>query len=239
MGPVGKVLQDSLTGIIVGSVLGSLAVIAAIIFGSTPDAILAKAFTTLQLPHWLVWGWIFVTVVLSAIVVSSAFRKRPQPVEATVSVAQQADPKIEILTGDGAPYNTIEMGQGVASKVLVGIKNGGGKTLSNCRVNIQAISPPTKAVSGDVRFLEGGFQLRHDDPEHHVPVAYHWGNTDHYRFSEPHSGAFFDSSLLMDDKVKRTIEIKVKATECERSALFEIWADESKRMHLEFLNYLN
>ncbi|WP_394144567.1 hypothetical protein [Burkholderia multivorans] len=43
----------------------------------------------------------------------------------------------------------------------------------------------------------------------------------------------------MDDTTRRTFALRVTATECERSALFEIWADDSKKLHLKFVNYNN
>jgi hypothetical protein len=144
------------------------------------------------------------------------------------------------LTGDERPYNVVEITNGQrSSNVSIGIKNVGGRTLSNCKVYITKISPPTGAAGGDVLLLKEDITLRHDDSAHNVQIAAHWDNTDKFTFSLPHHGGFFDGARMLDGSVKRTIEIRVRATECERSALFEIWADESRRLHLKLLNYIN
>jgi hypothetical protein len=128
----------------------------------------------------------------------------------------------------------------VLSTVRIGIKNAGGKTLSNCKVYIEKISPPTNSPGGTTLLLEGtGFQLRHDDPEKIIDVAAHWDNNDKFRFSTPIGGGFFDSTQMMDGKTRRTFAIRVTAMECERSALFEILADESRKLNLKLLNDIN
>jgi hypothetical protein len=151
------------------------------------------------------------------------------------------DPKIEIVTGRTTPYLTTDVhANHVNSTVRLGIKNVGGRTLSNCKVYIENISPPTNSPGGTSLLLDGtGFQLRHDDPQKLVEVAAHWDNHDKFRFSTPIGGGFFDTTQWMDDNTRRTFAIRVVATECERSALFEIWADESRKLHLDFLNYIN
>ncbi|SFC69760.1 hypothetical protein SAMN04515619_111131 [Collimonas sp. OK412] len=73
----------------------------------------------------------------------------------------------------------------------------------------------------------------------HVCIAAHWDNHDKFRFSTPLGGGFFDSTQWMDDNTRRTFAIRVTAMECERSALFEILADESRKLHLKFFNYIN
>lgn len=86
--------------------------------------------------------------------------------------------------------------------------------------------------------LDGtGFQLRHDDPEKLVEIASHRGNNK-FRFSTPIASGFFDTSQWLDDNTRRTFSIRVNATECKRLARFEIWPDESKRLQLKFLNYI-
>ncbi|CAE6837201.1 DUF4062 domain-containing protein [Paraburkholderia aspalathi] len=149
--------------------------------------------------------------------------------------------KIEINTGPTTPYCVTDVRSGhVQSTVRIGIKNTGGKTLSNCKVYIENISPPTNSPGGTTMLLDGtGFQLRHDDPEKHVEIAAHGDNHDKFRFSTPIGGGFFDTAQWMDDNTRRTFAIRVVATECERSALFEIWADESRKLHLKLLNYVD
>jgi hypothetical protein len=73
----------------------------------------------------------------------------------------------------------------------------------------------------------------------HLCIAAHWDNHDKFRFSTPLGGGFFDSTQWMDDNTRRTFAIRVTAMECERSALFEILADESRKLHLKFFNYIN
>jgi hypothetical protein len=161
--------------------------------------------------------------------------------EAAKASRAALDPKIEIVTGPSTPYHVTDVHSGhVQSTVRIGIKNAGGKTFSNCKVYIEKISPPTNSPGGTTLLLEGtGFQLRHDDPEKIIDVAAHWDNNDKFRFSTPIGGGFFDTTEWMDDNTRRTFAIRVTATECERSALFEILADESRKLHLKFLNYIN
>ncbi|CAJ7430962.1 Uncharacterised protein [Burkholderia pseudomallei] len=150
-------------------------------------------------------------------------------------------PKIEIITEPSAPYQVDEiLSEHVRSTVKIGIRNAGGNTLSNCKVYIEDISPPTNSPGGPTLLLDGsGFQLRYDDPEKLVDVAAHWDNHDKFRFSTPIGGGFFDTTQLMDERTRRTFSIRVAATQCNRSARFEIWADESKKLHLAFLNYID
>ncbi|MCP1121405.1 DUF4062 domain-containing protein [Robbsia andropogonis] len=150
------------------------------------------------------------------------------------------DPEIEMVTKSAAPYQVSEATNGqVLSTVKIGIKNAGGKTLSNCKVYIEDITPPTNSPGGATALLDGtGFQLRHDDPEKLVEIAGHWDSHDKFRFSTPIGGGFFDNSQWLDDNTRRTFSVSVTATECKRSARFEIWPDESRTLHLKFLGYI-
>lgn len=235
-----KILGDALSQFIALAAAFIAGFIAWLYFGDTSQqAVYTRAMSDLTLPHWLVWLWIVVTGVLAIAAVALALRKR-QPDRDVASKPPALAPKIEMRCGDEPPYSVTDISSGQAySRVSIGIRNAGGEALSNCKVYINKVSPPTSAVSGDVRFLEGGIHLRHDDKEHITDIASHWRNTAHFMFNAPHSSGFFDTGLQMDDSIRRSIEIRVVATECERSALFEIWADESKTMHLKFVNYLN
>ncbi|MBB4515831.1 DUF4062 domain-containing protein [Paraburkholderia fungorum] len=153
---------------------------------------------------------------------------------------ESAEPKIEIVTGQHAPYCTEDYFSGQHSSVVrVGIRNTGSKTLSNCKVYIERIHPSLNNASLTFLIDGSGFHLRQDDPEKLIDIAQHWQNSDKFKFSTPPSGGFFDSSVYMEDLVKRTFSLKVTATECERVAEFEIFADKSKKLHLKFLEYVN
>ncbi|MFA8389737.1 hypothetical protein ACEPUD_06365 [Burkholderia ubonensis] len=210
-------------------------------YGNTPESAYQKAFAPIQLLQWQLWLWAAVTVFLLVFGVSTLLRKRSPSIGSEPDGASATEPKVAIVTGEAAPYEITDVQSGqVKSVVKIGIKNAGGKTLSNCKVYIEKISPSLNSPGGDTLLLEGtGFQLRHDDPEKFVEVAARWGNHDKFRFSTPIGGGFFDTTLWMDDHTRRTFAIRVNATECERSAMFEIWADESRRLRLKFLNYVN
>ena len=88
--------------------------------------------------------------------------------------------------------------------------------------------------------LEGsGFLLRYDDPEKLVDVATHWDHVDKFKFSASTGGAFAETLMFIDDKVLRIIVLKVEASECQRSASFRIWTDETRTLRLECVGYVN
>ncbi|AUT74055.1 hypothetical protein [Paraburkholderia hospita] len=241
MGWGGDVAKDVAKVIISTGALGAIGLVWQHFYGSTPESAYQKAFNPIQLLQWQVWLWAAITVFLVAFGVSALLRRRPSDNGSADDSASTLEPKIAIVTGEAAPYGITDVQAGqVNSSVKIGIKNAGGKTLSNCKVYIEKISPQLNSPGGPSLLLDGtGFQLRHNDPEKFIEVAAHWGNNDKFRFSIPAGVGFFDSSLWMDDDTRRTFAIRVNATECERSALFEIWADESRRLHLKFLNYIN
>lgn len=148
-------------------------------------------------------------------------------------------PKIEIRTGRTAPYHVVTTDNGYGRNVVaVGVANVGGQTLSNCKVYLERIVPPLDARGSSSLLLDGGgFQLRHDDPEKLIEIAHRWEHHTQSRFSVPQHGAFFDTRVLLDESVRLKFAVRVAAQECERSAVFEMWTDESGRLRLEFLNY--
>jgi hypothetical protein len=241
MGLGGDIAKDVASGIASTGLLGAIGLVWQHFYGSTPESAYQKAFTPIQLLQWQVWLWAAVTVFLVVFSASTLLRRRPSVVGSEPSGVSLAEPKIAVVTEEAAPYQTTDVQAGqVNSVVRIGVRNVGGKTLSNCKVYIEKIAPPLDSPGGPTLLLDGtGFQLRHDDPEKFIEVAAHWGNHDKFRFSTPLGGGFFDTSLWMDGCTRRTFAIRVAATECERSALFEMCADESKRLHLKFLNYLN
>jgi hypothetical protein len=147
--------------------------------------------------------------------------------------------RIEICFKPGAPYEVSEISQGsrILSAVRIGLKNSGGTPLSNCKVFVTKIAPEPSLIGGLPMLLEGGgFMLRHDEPEKLIDVAAHWSHVDQFRFNAPY-GFFAESYNFLPDGVKRTIEIKIDASQGERSGIFEIWTDESKTLRLKFIDY--
>jgi hypothetical protein len=241
MGWGGDIAKDAVKAVVSAAAVAVATLVGQHFYGSTPESAYQKAFIPIQLLQWQVWLWAAITVFLVAFSISTMLRRRPSGGDAVHERHATPDPKIEIRTDATARYHVTDVKGGhVQSTVEVGIRNAGGKTLSNCKVYIEKISPPPDSPGGTSMLLDGtGFQLRHDDPEKFVEVAAHWDNHDKFRFSTPIGGGFFDTTQWMDDNTRRTFAIRVSATECERSALFEIWTDESRRLHLKFLNYLN
>lgn len=153
-----------------------------------------------------------------------------------------AEPKIEVSTAPNAPYHITELQQGhVLSTVRIGVRNAGGKTLSNCKVYVEQINPAPDIPGADRKLLgHGPFRLRYDDPEELVDIAAHWDHIDKFRFSTPlPTGAFPGDPFDLKDVGERTFVVKVVATECERSAQFLVRTDEAKRLHLSFLRYID
>ncbi|AOI92774.1 hypothetical protein WS57_29430 [Burkholderia pseudomultivorans] len=238
---VADIAKDAVKSVVGAALLSGLAMVWQHYYGSTAESAYKKLVSPVELSQWQLWLWGAATVFLVIFGVSSTLRRRTADGAAAVSSNAALDPKIEICTEDKPPYQITDVKAGrVESTVKVGIKNAGGKTLSNCKVYIDRIAPPTNSPGGDTHLLEGGgFHLRHDDPEKLLDIASHWDHLDKFKFSTPISGGFFDSSVYMEDGTKRTFAVRVVATECERSALFEIETDAAKRLHLKFLNYIN
>jgi hypothetical protein len=167
--------------------------------------------------------------------------RAPIDAKATERAANKpADPKIELFTSTNPPYHADEFHSGQTQSIVrVGIRNVGGKTLSNCKVYVERIYPNLKSPTSTFVLDNSGFHLRPDDPEKLIDVAAHWESWDKYTFSTPPAGGFFDSSVYIDDGAKRTFTLKVKATECECNGIFEIWADDLKKLHLRFIEYVS
>lgn len=233
--------KDSVKAVVTSGVAAGAGLIWQHFYGSSAESAYKKLTSPVQLPQWQLWLWGAVTVFLIVFGVSSVLRRRTANGAVAVSSSAALDPKIEIHTEDRPPYQITDVKGGhVESTVKVGITNAGGKTLSNCKVFIERIAPPTSLPGGESQLLDGsGFHLRHDDPEKLLDIASHWDHIDKFKFSTPMPGGFFNNAVYMEDGVKRTFAVRVVATECERSALFEIETDAAKRLHLKFLNYIN
>jgi hypothetical protein len=241
MGLGADIARDVTKGVVLAATIGALTLVWQYYFGSTAESAVQKAHTPIVLLQWQVWLWAAVTVFLLGFGIFASLRKRSSDSDAVNTKQSTLDPKIEIVTGEAAPYHVTGVQGGRAlNTVRVGIRNAGGKTLSNCKVYVEKLSPPANLPGGDTQLLDmSPFQLRHDDPEKLMDIAAHWDHVSQFRFSTPMSGGFFDTGNYMEDGVKRTFAVRVSATECERSALFEIWTDESRRLNLKFLNYIN
>ncbi len=158
-----------------------------------------------------------------------------------VSAFDTSLPQIEIRHWPAAPYEVSEIqNHHVLSTVRIGLTNPGPRTLSNCRVYVEKISPEPPLPGGLPILLDGAnFTLRHDDPEKFIDVAAHWDHVDKFRFSAPVGSVFAEALGYIDSQQERTIVIKVVAIECQQSASFRIWTDNTKAMHLKLIGYVS
>jgi hypothetical protein len=142
--------------------------------------------------------------------------------------------ELEIYFRQGQPYEVIEILHGhVLSTVRIGLKSR--IPISNCKIYIEKIAPePPLYGSLPILLDGGGFVVRSDDPEKLVDIATQW---DHhgskFRFNSPITGMFAETLGFIDDDIPRTIEIKIISTELQKTALFKIWTDNTKKLHLE------
>src|SRR5208282_4416571 len=150
--------------------------------------------------------------------------------------------KIEIHFEPKASYETSEITNGhILSTVRIGLK-ASGQSFSNCKVYIEKIAPEPPLAGGLPILLEGGgFVLRPDDPEKFIDIGSQWDNANQYRFNAPF-GMFAETLNYIKDDIPHAIEIKIKAIGAEtieKNALFRIWTDESKKLHLERVDASN
>lgn len=158
------------------------------------------------------------------------------------SAASQEDPVIEFFTGPGAPYHLVDNTSGRSkSTVRIGVRNTGGRTLSNCKIYIEHGDPPSDNHHQGPYLLEtGAFQLRGDDPEKLVDVALRWNHLDAFMFCVPFPAGFAGATTYdMKGNGPRTFVLRAEATECRREAKFQIVTDESSVLHLTMLGYLD
>jgi hypothetical protein len=134
-----------------------------------------------------------------------------------------------------APYVTNELSHShILNTVRIGLK-ATGRPLSNCKLYVEKIAPEPPIPGGFPILLEGGgFILRPDDPEKLFDLVAHWDHVTKFRFNAP-GGWWAETMNYIDDGPPRIIEIKFEATELQKTFLFRIWTDESKKLHLERL----
>ena len=152
---------------------------------------------------------------------------------ANSEISETKQPMLDVRFESRSPYEVTEITNGrILSTVRIGLK-AIGMPLSNCRVYVEKIVPETPIVGGWPILLEGGFILRPDDPEKLLDIAGHWDHNTKFRFSSPIGGGYFSEALnFLDDNIDRAIEIKVVATELQKTVTFKIWTDEFKKLHL-------
>lgn len=190
-------------------------------------------------------NWLFIVILLVLILAYRIARTYKKAVDQSPSHASAAQentaPQIEIHHKSASPYEVSEiLHHHVLSTVRIGITNAGGRAISNCKVYIEKIVPEPPLPGGLPILLDGaGFTLRHDDPEKYIDVASHWDHMDKFKFSTPNVGGFAETQSYFESKQPLKITIKVVAVECQRCALFRIWTDDTKTMHLQFISYVS
>jgi len=110
-----------------------------------------------------------------------------------------------------------------------------GRPFFNCSIFIEKIVPEANIVGGLPIRLEGsGFDLRPDEPEKLLDIAYQWEHMNQFRFSAPIAPAYGGALNYLEDSIERTIEIRIAVgREFQKTATFKIWTDESKKLHLK------
>jgi hypothetical protein len=143
-------------------------------------------------------------------------------------------PEIELCFEPGTPYETVEISHGhVLSTVRIGLKNVGRSPISNCKVYIDKMSPEAPLPGGLPILLEGGgFVLRHDEPEKHIDIASQWDHVDKFRFNS-RLGWSAETMNYINNDAERVISVRIEATELQSTALYKIWTDETKKLHLK------
>jgi len=152
-------------------------------------------------------------------------------------LASQAIADLEVSFKSAPPYETTEISHGHGlSTIRIGLK-AIGRTFANCQVYIDKIAPEPPLPGGlPLLLADNAPMLRPDDPETLIRVASQWDHVGKYRFTAPLPP--MNSSLwYIDDDPPRLIEIKVTARtdsgNFQKTALFQIRVDESKRLRLE------
>jgi hypothetical protein len=152
------------------------------------------------------------------------------------AASKTGPPQIEILFEKRAPYEESDViSSHVCSTARIGIKNSGGGALSNCKIYIDKITPePPHPNSFPLLLDDGGFIIRHDDPEKLFVIATCWDHhiKKQFRFNTT-MGAWGSPLYWTDGTPVRAIVVKVEATECQRTATFRIWTDDTQTVRME------
>jgi hypothetical protein len=149
----------------------------------------------------------------------------------------QPSADLEIRFKPASPYEVSEISRGHGlSTIKIGLK-AVGKTFSNCQIYIEKMAPAPPMPGGfPILLLDNAPMLRPDDPETLIRVASKWDHVGKYRFTAP-LPPMDSSSWYIDDNPPRLVEIKVTARydagDFQKTALFRIRVDESKKLHLE------
>jgi len=147
--------------------------------------------------------------------------------------------KIEIRHKIGEPYEKTEIkSDKIRSTVSIGLKNIGGKTLSNCRVTIDKILPPHPHIHDQVMMLGNTLQtIRMDDPEIYIGVCEYWSHINKFRFLLNEGGLVGPFELNWIDAIEeRMIVIKATSEETHKTSVFKISLDENKILRMKFVS---
>jgi hypothetical protein len=180
--------------------------------------------------------WIGVPILIVGLLLIGYDMRRVKT--AVEPVAIQKTGTIEICFRPGAPYEISEIIQGrIKSTVRIGIRNSGGSPLSNCRVYIESVSlPPAHAGLFSALLNGGSFVLRHDEPEKLIDIAVYFDHLKKYKFATPIGGLIAADTLnYIDEMEQRSFVVKVAATECNKSTMFKILVDETKKLRLRYI----
>jgi hypothetical protein len=209
--------------------------------GEKPEALLESAKLTTALIHdaTLANNALRGTVTLAG--AGYGFTVAPLSVSTSAATPDETRgavtvPEIEICFRAGTPYEVVDISHGrILSTVKIGLRNLGRSPLSNCKVYIDKMSPEAPLPGGLPILLEdGGFVLRHDEPEKYIDIASHWNHVDQFRFNA-RPGWLAETMNFIADDVERVISVRIEATELLTTALFKIWTDETKKLRLERL----
>jgi hypothetical protein len=181
--------------------------------------------------------WPIVVMALGMIIfgIGAAGYFWPSEISGPQKVAEVTQPTLDIRFEPRTPYETSEVASGhVLSAVKLGLK-AEGRPLLNCSIFIEKMAPEAKIVGGLPIRLEGsGFNLRPDDPEKVLDIAYQWEHMSQFRFSSPIAPVYGGALNYLDDNIERTIEIKIAVgAEFQKTATFKIWTDAAKKLHLQ------
>jgi hypothetical protein len=207
--------------------------------GADPEELLASAKSTTALIHeaTLAFNALRGTITIAGAgygfaVAPLSGSKGANTAEGTPGAA--TSPEIEICFKPGTPYEVVDIFHGrILSTVKIGLKNSGRRPVSNCKVYIDKMSPEAPLPGGLPILLEGErFVLSRDEPERYIDIANHWDHTDKFRFNS-RPGWWAETMNYIDDGVERVISIRIEATELQMSALFRIWTDQTKQLHLQ------